>query len=77
MKIRDLIRNGEFSFNVDFRIYRYDVIPFPDGTGFVEERDKVADNSNVPEWVLDKWITAINQGDDGILEIEFVDLIQL
>lgn len=57
MKIRDLIRNGEFSFNAEFRIYRYDN---PDCTPEGERLEKVADSTNVPEWVLDKWISAIN-----------------
>ena len=73
MKIKDLINNAEFTFNVPFRILEY--------VGTEDDMDKtllVYDSESqeeIPDDVNNRWISAINEGDDGVMEIEFVRLI--
>ena len=68
MYISDLISNPEFSFNAQFRILHY--------LGGDETRT-VFDSTISGDIHFDlmmKTITAINTGDDGVLEIEYTDL---
>ena len=67
MYIGDLINNPEFNFNPHFRILRY-----LDG----DETRTVFDSTVSGDIHFDlmfKTITAINTGDDGVLEIEYAD----
>ena len=73
MKIGELIDNGEFSFNASFKIYKYE----PPEIGFEEgETTLVFDSDNdfdIDYKLLCQDITAINQGTDGAIEIEYVE----
>lgn len=68
MRIIDLVSNSEFNFNVPFRIVKY--IPEDDECITMYESEQY--DNDVPVDLLLKWITAINEGDDGILEIEYM-----
>lgn len=73
MRIGDLINNKEFSFNVRFRILEYVGTPEdPDATLLMYDSESVRP---LPESLLMRWISAINEGDDGVLEIEYIPLI--
>jgi len=73
LKIKDLINNAEFCFNFRFRIVEY--------VGTKEEPDKTVlvydgeSEEEIPDDIQNRWISAINTGDDGVMEIEFVKLI--
>lgn len=72
MRIRDLVYNTEFDFNAKFRIIEY--------LGYENEPDTVEwydseSNGRIPENILNKWISAINQEDDGTITIEFIRLV--
>ena len=71
MKIKDLINNHEFVFNCDFRILEY--LPNEEDPDTVIVR---YDSRTDPEPIelYDKWISAINSN-DGIVEIEYIELI--
>lgn len=72
MRIRDLIQ-GDFSFNFPFRILEYiGDVDNPDETILIYESNSVRELPNV---VLNRWISAINTGDDGVMEIEYTPLI--
>ena len=66
MRISDLINNREFCFNVPFRIMKY---IGEDNTIEVYSYDN---KNDIPYEVTQKWISAINIGSDGIVEIEYV-----
>ena len=73
MRIKDLINNKEFCFNVHFRILEYMNMPDdPDATLLIYDSESAR---LLPESVGERWISAINTGDDGVLEIEYVPLI--
>lgn len=66
MTIGELINNPEFTFNPNFRILQYH------GEG--DHTTTVFDSTvsgDIPFDLCDKTITAINTGDDGVLEIEY------
>lgn len=67
MRICDLI-NGDFSFNFPVRIVKYD-----SETGTTKTMCERGED--VPFDLMFKWITAVNEGEDGTMEIEYVDLI--
>lgn len=70
MKIRELINNN-FSFNVKYRIYEYQPLDKEEGKSILKY-----DSEGDIEYSLeldDKDITAINQSEDGVLEIEYVE----
>ena len=72
MRIRDLI-NGNFSFNFPFRILEYvGMDDDPDKTITVYESKW---ETEIPADVQNRWISAVNEGDDGVMEIEFIRLI--
>ena len=70
MKINDLIYNSEFSFNVKYRIYQYvqDEDPLIEGELILmydSETDMEPRN-------FEEDIIAINQSEDGYVEIEYI-----
>ena len=67
MRIMDLVNNQTFCFNVRYRILRYDGPE--DETTLVFNSEKECD---IPWDVSLKDITAINQADDGTVEIEYI-----
>ena len=72
MRIRDLVNNMEFSFNVRFRILEYvGTDDDPDKTIVVYDSESLKE---IPDDVQNRWISAINTGDDGVMEIEFIKL---
>lgn len=64
MRVAELINNPEFNFNVPFRILKY---LGGDETVTVFDSTKSADISFD---LMVKSISAINAGDDGVIEIE-------
>lgn len=73
MRIKDLINNAEFTFNVHFRILEYLMDDEdPDATLLIYDSESVRP---FPESVGEHWISAINTGDDGVIEIEYVPLV--
>ena len=73
MRICDLVNNAEFCFNVPFRILEYvGTEDDPDKTLLVYDSESPEE---IPDDVQNRWISAINEGDDGVMEIEFVRLI--
>lgn len=84
VRVGQLIDNPEFSFNVAFRICEYVDMVTEEDEEYVEgETIVLYDNSkgtgnpmkDVPEDIKRRWISAINTGEDGVMEIEFVRLI--
>lgn len=67
MRICDLISNPEFSFNAPFRIASYDM----DADRLTVVFDS-RESGDVPPDVMMRWISAVNTGDDGVLEIEYI-----
>lgn len=82
IRVGQLIDNPEFSFNVPFRICEYvDTTTeeaLKNGDELTGETivwyDDDEDEKDIPEDIKRRWISAINIGDDGVLEIEFVRL---
>ena len=82
VRVGQLIDNPEFSFNVPYRICEYVDIRTEEqiDNGEEIELEEIVwyESSNpaedVPEDIKRRWISAINIGDDGVLEIEFVRL---
>lgn len=72
MRIHELVRNGDFSFNAPFRILKYlglnDINDVETVTVFDSEV-----NDEIPHDVLMQFIIAINKGADGVLEIEYAE----
>ena len=70
MLIHELVNNPEFGFNVPFRIRQYigddDTITAFDSTI----------SGDIPFDLMSKHVTAINTGEDGVLEIEYSELAQ-
>ena len=66
MKITDLINNKEFDFNVHYQIFHYDF-----GTDKETLMFDSAWDSDIPWDVALQDITAVNQADDGTVEIEY------
>ena len=72
MKIKELISNNTFEFNVDFRVYNY--IPSANSS---EEGEMVLKydsrwSFDIKPSILEEDITAINQSSKGIVEIEYI-----
>ena len=65
MTIGDLVNSRQFNFNAPFRILWYcgedETVTVFDST----------ESGDLPFELMQKWITAINTGDDGVLEIEY------
>lgn len=73
MRIKELVNNAEFSFNVPFRILEYvGDEDNPDKTVLMYDSESPEE---MPDDVADRWISAVNEGDDGVMEIEYVRLI--
>ena len=73
MKICELIDNREFSFNVKFKVYEY----VPPEIGYEGEGDlclKYDSETDMDSdyYVMQEDISAINQADDGTVEIEYI-----
>ena len=66
MKVRDMICNHEFTFNLEIRIMKYDFDTDESTVLYEDLRDK----GIIPEDIMDSWISAVNMGDDGVVEIE-------
>ena len=69
MYICDLINNPTFNFNAPFRILKYL------GDDKTETMFDSTISGDIHFDLMMKSITAINPGDDGVLEIEYVDLL--
>ena len=70
MLIGDRLCNPQFSFNAPVRVLHY--------LGTDDDTETVFDSTESGDFPYDlafKSISAINTGDDGVLEIEYVDLI--
>ena len=72
MKIRDLIVNDSFDFNVHYKIYKY--VQYYDS---IEEGDVILKYDSYskfgpPSDICEQEIVAVNQADDGTVEIEYV-----
>ena len=70
MKISQLINNPEFSFNVKYKICRYEPSNGEEGEVvliFDSEKD-----SDISFDLCSKNISAINQAEDGTVEIEYI-----
>ena len=67
MYIHELISNPEFNFNAPFRILQY-----LGGDETVTMFDSTV-SGDIHFELMTKYITAINPGDDGVLEIEYAD----
>ena len=82
VRVGQLIDNPEFSFNIPYRICEYVDIRTEEqiDNGEEIELEEIVwyESSNpaedVPEDIKRRWISAINVGDDGVMEIEFVRL---
>lgn len=73
MKIHELIDSKEFSFNVKFKIYRYAPPEFgSEGEGEVYLEYNSETDNDCDYWVMQEDISAINQAEDGTVEIEYV-----
>lgn len=68
MRIHELVSNPTFSFNVPFRILKY-----IGGDETITVFDSESSAGDIHFDLMTKEITAINTGDDGVLEIEYVD----
>ena len=69
MTIGELINNPEFTFNAPFRILYYS--GEGDETTVMYDSEK-AETGDISFDLMDRTITAINIGDDGVLEIEYM-----
>ena len=69
MRICELISNPSFSFSVPFRVMHY-----TDGPDSVPVFDS-SESGDVPPDIMMKEVTAIGAGNDGILEIEYTDML--
>ena len=74
MKINELINNKEFSFNPHFKIYRYE----PPDVSSEEEGECILIYDSFEDKDLDPYygaqdISAINQANDGTVEIEYME----
>ena len=69
MRICELISNPSFCFSVPFRVMRY-----TDGPDSVPVFDS-SESGDVPPDIMMKEVTAIGAGNDGILEIEYTDML--
>ena len=68
MRLGDLICNDEFSFNVLFRVAKYTPTDEdPDHVDILYESNKDMPD---PENLYDRWICAINQGENGVVDID-------
>lgn len=73
MKIHELINNPEFSFNVEFTIYKYVPPEKNDEEGeCILKYDSKTFKEDVPVNILYEDISAINQANDGTVEIEYL-----
>lgn len=78
MTIRELVGNGDFSFNVDYRICEYACGDNEYGSIDYEKEeitvkwDSRTEIGDPPRELMLQDITAINQNDDGSLDIEYV-----
>lgn len=77
MFIKEMINNTEFSFNPHFRIYEY----VPPETESDEEGECILKydsfmSMDYPEYLDYKDISAVNQANDGAVEIEYMEVIE-
>ena len=69
MKIRELVSNDEFGFNVPFRIVEVgDIVDNDVNLTVVYDSNSGED---IPAEILDRWICAINDNDAGGVDIEY------
>lgn len=68
MKVEDLLNNDEFSFNVRFRIVKYSPTPYdPDYVNVLY----ASGQKEPPDYdLMDMYISAINQNDNGVVDLE-------
>ena len=73
MKIKELIDNKEFSFNVHFRIYQY--IPsrksYEEGKSILKY-DSYFDEGKIEPGLFEHDISAVNQSISGTVELEYL-----
>ena len=70
VKIHDLLCSDEFEFNAPFRIVEVgDIIEGSDVELTVVYNSE--SDEDIPEDILDKWICAINDNDEGGVDIEY------
>lgn len=70
MKICELLDNDEFSFNARYRIYKYESDDIDNEGELTLMYDSETDMEY--DWSIGaEYITAINQAEDGALEIEY------
>lgn len=80
MTIGDLLCNGDFCFNAPFRVYEFlgnydeDGIPTDEAQLIYEWDGKGSVSDDFLHEHGCEYITAINEGDDGIIEIEYTDM---
>ena len=68
MKVEDLLNNDEFSFNVRFRIVKYSPTPYdPD---YVNVLYSSWQKEPLDYDLMDMYISAINQNDNGVVDLE-------
>jgi len=67
MTVKNLIFNDEFSFNVKFKLISYDFDTDVETVLYDSESGQV-----VPWSLMYKNVSAINQGEDGTIEIELI-----
>ena len=74
MKICELIDNREFSFNAKFKVYEYvppKIGSEGEGDLYLKYDSETDMDSNY--YVMQEDISAINQADDGTIEIEYIE----
>lgn len=71
MTVRELV-DGEFNFDVEFRIFCWYVSRKDDEA----YGDFVGNDQDIPQQYMDLDITDIHMGEDGILVIECVEFIE-
>lgn len=68
MKVEELLNNYEFSFNVRFRIVKYSPTPYdPDYLNVLYSSEQ---HTPMEYGLMDMNISAINQNDNGVVDIE-------
>jgi len=72
MKIKELIDNKTFCFNVNFRIYQYIPLRHREGR-MILKYDSMVDEWKDEDGLFDHEISAVNQSSTGTVEIEYCD----
>ena len=76
MKIGELINSMDFTFSAKYRIIHVESIyDENDQIKGVKLTETANQDSDIPFWLSERDIIAINEGDDGVLEIEYTDMI--